>query len=205
MLSSSPIWVVSIGLCRSCLITLTTKSYNFQKRAARNYTCVLWGTKTLKCITFNVWAERIILNCMLAFLDSPRIALYKLITCRKRKVFRFIIFEGYNNWKFHAHYPYRYESFINCFHFQVPCLSDNYAYLLHDVDTGTVGVVDPSEAVPIVDALSRKNRNLNYILNTHHHHDHTGGNAELKARFGAKVWICHLLATFLSPFDIWDC
>ncbi|XVE81021.1 hypothetical protein DITRI_Ditri15bG0029300 [Diplodiscus trichospermus] len=69
----------------------------------------------------------------------------------------------------------------------VPCLSDNYAYLLHDADTGTVGVVDPSEAVPIIDALSRKNRNLTYILNTHHHHDHTGGNAELKARYGAKV------------------
>ncbi|KAL5784080.1 hypothetical protein ACOSQ2_006472 [Xanthoceras sorbifolium] len=69
----------------------------------------------------------------------------------------------------------------------VPCLRDNYAYLLHDVDTGTVGVVDPSEAVPIIDALSRKNRNLTYILNTHHHHDHTGGNMELKARYGAKV------------------
>ena len=69
----------------------------------------------------------------------------------------------------------------------VPCLKDNYAYLLHDVDTGTVGVVDPSEAVPVIDALSRKNRNLTYILNTHHHHDHTGGNAELKARYGAKV------------------
>jgi len=69
----------------------------------------------------------------------------------------------------------------------VPCLRDNYAYLLHDVDTGTVGVVDPSEAVPVIDALSRKNRNLTYILNTHHHHDHTGGNAELKARYGAKV------------------
>ncbi|OIW08977.1 hypothetical protein TanjilG_05953 [Lupinus angustifolius] len=69
----------------------------------------------------------------------------------------------------------------------VPCLRDNYAYLLHDVDTGTVGVVDPSEAVPIIDALSRKNRNLTYILNTHHHHDHTGGNSELKARYGAKV------------------
>ncbi|BBG93656.1 glyoxalase 2-4, partial [Prunus dulcis] len=62
----------------------------------------------------------------------------------------------------------------------VPCLRDNYAYLLHDVDTGTV-------AVPIIDALSKKNRNLTYILNTHHHHDHTGGNAELKARYGAKV------------------
>lgn len=69
----------------------------------------------------------------------------------------------------------------------VPCLADNYAYLLHDVDTGTVGVVDPSKAVPVIDALSKKNRNLTYILNTHHHHDHTGGNAELKARYGAKV------------------
>ncbi|CAJ2661027.1 hydroxyacylglutathione hydrolase 2, mitochondrial-like isoform X1 [Trifolium pratense] len=69
----------------------------------------------------------------------------------------------------------------------VPCLSDNYAYLLHDVDTGTVGVVDPSEASPVIDALSKKNRNLNYILNTHHHHDHTGGNVELKARYGAMV------------------
>ncbi|MBA0764568.1 hypothetical protein Gotri_013909 [Gossypium trilobum] len=68
----------------------------------------------------------------------------------------------------------------------VPCLRDNYAYLLHDVDTGTVGVVDPSIAMPIIDALSRKNWNLTYILNTHHHHDHTGGNAELKARYGAK-------------------
>ncbi|KAG8369476.1 hypothetical protein BUALT_Bualt14G0017700 [Buddleja alternifolia] len=69
----------------------------------------------------------------------------------------------------------------------VPCLQDNYAYLLHDVDTGTVGVVDPSEAVPIIAALNRKNWNLNYILNTHHHHDHTGGNMDLKERYGAKV------------------
>ncbi|XP_031404896.1 hydroxyacylglutathione hydrolase 2, mitochondrial-like isoform X2 [Punica granatum] len=69
----------------------------------------------------------------------------------------------------------------------VPCLKDNYAYLLYDVDTGTVGVVDPSESRPVIDALSRKNRNLTYILNTHHHYDHTGGNLELKARYGAKV------------------
>ncbi|KAL7209136.1 hypothetical protein ACSBR1_030809 [Camellia fascicularis] len=69
----------------------------------------------------------------------------------------------------------------------IPCLSDNYAYLLHDVNTGTVGVVDPSEALPVIDALSRKNRNLTYILNTHHHYDHTGGNMELKEMYGAKV------------------
>ncbi|XP_021774898.1 hydroxyacylglutathione hydrolase 2, mitochondrial-like [Chenopodium quinoa] len=69
----------------------------------------------------------------------------------------------------------------------IPCLRDNYAYLIHDENTGTVGVVDPSEAVPVIDALTKKNRNLNYILNTHHHHDHTGGNIELKERYGAKV------------------
>ncbi|XP_071686378.1 hydroxyacylglutathione hydrolase 2, mitochondrial-like [Rutidosis leptorrhynchoides] len=69
----------------------------------------------------------------------------------------------------------------------VPCLKDNYAYLLHDLDTGTVGVVDPSESSPIIEVLSRNNRNLNYVLNTHHHYDHTGGNVDLKARYGAKV------------------
>ncbi|CAG7880404.1 unnamed protein product [Brassica rapa] len=69
----------------------------------------------------------------------------------------------------------------------VPCLKDNYAYILHDEDTGTVGVVDPSEAEPVIDSLQRSGRNLTYILNTHHHYDHTGGNLELKDRYGAKV------------------
>ncbi|CAN7007505.1 unnamed protein product [Brassica oleracea var. botrytis] len=69
----------------------------------------------------------------------------------------------------------------------VPCSKENYAYVLHDEDTGTVGVVDPSEAAPVIEALSRKNWNLTYILNTHHHDDHIGGNAELKAKYGAKV------------------
>ncbi|VVB07517.1 unnamed protein product [Arabis nemorensis] len=70
---------------------------------------------------------------------------------------------------------------------RVPCLKDNYAYILHDEDTGTVGVVDPSEAEPVIDFLKRSGRNLTYILNTHHHYDHTGGNLELKDRYGAKV------------------
>ncbi|KAI3738376.1 hypothetical protein L2E82_28405 [Cichorium intybus] len=52
---------------------------------------------------------------------------------------------------------------------------------------GKVGVVDPSESIPIIDALSKNNRNLNYILNTHHHLLHTGGNMDFEARYGAKV------------------
>ncbi|KAJ4895357.1 hypothetical protein Rs2_22151 [Raphanus sativus] len=69
----------------------------------------------------------------------------------------------------------------------VPCLADNYAYILHDEDTGTVGVVDPSEAAPVMNALKKNGRNLTYILNTHRHYDHTGGNLELKDKYGAKV------------------
>jgi len=69
----------------------------------------------------------------------------------------------------------------------VPCLKDNYAYLLHDSSSGTTGIVDPSEPGPIIDALSKRRYKLMYILNTHHHYDHTGGNLELKATYGAKV------------------
>lgn len=69
----------------------------------------------------------------------------------------------------------------------VPCLKDNYAYLLHDSSSGTTGIVDPSEPGPIIDALSKRRYKLTYILNTHHHYDHTGGNLELKATYGAKV------------------
>ncbi|XAR71110.1 Hydroxyacylglutathione hydrolase [Bertholletia excelsa] len=84
----------------------------------------------------------------------------------------------------------------------IPCLGDNYAYLLHDVDTGTVGVVDPSEALPVIDALSRRNINLTYILNTHHHSDHTGGNMELKEIYGAKVIGCSIDRDRIPGIDI---
>ena len=69
----------------------------------------------------------------------------------------------------------------------VPCLTDNYAYIIIDNNFKTVGVVDPSEASPIIDFLKQKNLKLNYILNTHHHFDHIGGNAELKKIYNAKV------------------
>ena len=67
----------------------------------------------------------------------------------------------------------------------VPCLTDNYAYLIEEAQTGLCAVVDPSEAEPVRRALA--GRKLTYILNTHHHPDHVGGNLELKAQFGAQV------------------
>ena len=69
----------------------------------------------------------------------------------------------------------------------VPCLKDNYAYLLRDPASGSVGIVDPSEAAPVIAALDRHGWQLTHILNTHHHWDHTGGNPELKARSRATV------------------
>ena len=69
----------------------------------------------------------------------------------------------------------------------IPCLTDNYAYIINDDNFKTVGVVDPSEAPPVIDFLQKQNLKLNYILNTHHHFDHIGGNLELKKKYKAKV------------------
>jgi hydroxyacylglutathione hydrolase len=69
----------------------------------------------------------------------------------------------------------------------VPCLSDNYAYLIHDRAAGLTAVVDPSEPEPVKKALAAKGYKLTHILNTHHHFDHTGGNVPLKEAFGAEV------------------
>ena len=67
----------------------------------------------------------------------------------------------------------------------VPCLSDNYAYLVKSGEA--CAVVDPSEPGPVRAALTRRGWNLTHILNTHHHHDHTGGNLVLKEETGARI------------------
>jgi hydroxyacylglutathione hydrolase len=64
--------------------------------------------------------------------------------------------------------------------------------------------VDPSEAMPIIDALEKRNQNLTYILNTHHHYDHTGGNLELKAKYGAKVYTWFFGGVFPPLFSDTD-
>ena len=63
----------------------------------------------------------------------------------------------------------------------IPCLRDNYAYLL--VDGSTAVVVDPSEAAPVEVQLAKLEVRLKAILNTHHHWDHVGGNAELLEKY----------------------
>jgi len=69
----------------------------------------------------------------------------------------------------------------------IPCLQDNYSYLIIDEDNNTACVIDPSEANPIIEYLDNNKIKLKFILNTHHHYDHVGGNQELKKRYGASV------------------
>jgi hydroxyacylglutathione hydrolase len=69
----------------------------------------------------------------------------------------------------------------------VPALSDNYVWLVRDAASGAVAVVDPAAADPVAAALDARGWRPTLILNTHHHGDHVGGNAELKARYGCPV------------------
>ena len=62
----------------------------------------------------------------------------------------------------------------------IPCLQDNYSYLVIDDTNNNACVIDPSESEPIIDFIEKNKINLKYILNTHHHFDHVGGNKDLK-------------------------
>ena len=69
----------------------------------------------------------------------------------------------------------------------ISCLQDNYSYLIIDETNNNACVVDPSEANPVINFVEKKNVNLKYILNTHHHFDHIGGNADLKKKYNSTV------------------
>ena len=70
---------------------------------------------------------------------------------------------------------------------QIPCLDDNYGFLVHDTATGSTASIDTPEVEPINKALAEQGWKLTHILNTHHHFDHAGGNEALKAQWGCQV------------------
>jgi len=69
----------------------------------------------------------------------------------------------------------------------INCLKDNYSFIIHDTETDTVAVVDPSEFEPVNNVIEKKFKKVDYILNTHHHFDHTGGNLDLKKKYNSRV------------------
>lgn len=70
---------------------------------------------------------------------------------------------------------------------RIPVLSDNYIFLLHDVYSNQVAVVDPAQAKPVLAEIDKLGANLVAIFNTHHHSDHIGGNKELLEHYPDAV------------------
>ncbi len=68
----------------------------------------------------------------------------------------------------------------------IPCLTDNYSYIIHEKETNTVSIVDPAE-FKACDKVINKYQKLDFILNTHHHADHVGANLELKKKYNCKI------------------
>ncbi len=69
----------------------------------------------------------------------------------------------------------------------VPCLEDNYAYLVHDPDAGRTALVDAPEAGAIQKAVEAQGWTIDEIWITHHHGDHIDGVPALREAFGATV------------------
>ena len=69
----------------------------------------------------------------------------------------------------------------------ISCLNDNYSYLIHDEHSNMVGIIDPSEFEPCDKIIDNNYKKLDFILNTHHHYDHVGGNEDLKRKYGSTV------------------
>jgi hydroxyacylglutathione hydrolase len=69
----------------------------------------------------------------------------------------------------------------------VPILTDNYAWLLRDSNTGATAIVDPADPAPVIEAIEKAGGRLDAILLTHHHGDHTAGTDEVRARFNCPV------------------
>lgn len=70
---------------------------------------------------------------------------------------------------------------------RVPCLRDNYGWILRCPETGVTALVDTPEVEPLEAALAARGWTPTVILNTHHHPDHVGGNAHFRTRHGCRV------------------
>lgn len=84
----------------------------------------------------------------------------------------------------------------------IPCLQDNFAYLLHDPEIAHTACIDVPEAAPVVAVLDERGWDLTHILLTHHHGDHIGGTGDLQAVTGAMVHGAAGDAHRLPPLDV---
>jgi hydroxyacylglutathione hydrolase len=70
---------------------------------------------------------------------------------------------------------------------QLPCLTDNYGFLVRDEASGLAACIDTPDADAILRELDQAGWRLSLILNTHWHPDHAGGNDAVQAATGATI------------------
>ncbi|MCV3270623.1 hydroxyacylglutathione hydrolase [Roseobacter sinensis] len=83
----------------------------------------------------------------------------------------------------------------------IPCLSDNYAFLLHDDESGATALVDIPEAAPILAVADARDWAITEVWITHHHADHVQGLPEVLTAHGAVVRGGAADAHRLPPLD----
>lgn len=83
----------------------------------------------------------------------------------------------------------------------IRCLADNYAFLIHDPETGETTLIDAPDALPILNALEEKGWSLTRVFLTHHHPDHVQGLPEILTHHRAKVFGAAADAHRLPPLD----
>ena len=69
----------------------------------------------------------------------------------------------------------------------IKSLTDNYIWILRNNSDNLTAVIDPGESVSVNKTLKKNQWDLNQIINTHHHYDHTDGNSKLKEKWNAEL------------------
>ncbi|NSX54835.1 hydroxyacylglutathione hydrolase [Parasulfitobacter algicola] len=84
----------------------------------------------------------------------------------------------------------------------IPCRTDNYAFLVHNSDSGETALVDAPEFEPIKDVLDQNEWQLTDLLITHHHFDHIDAVAQLRDSYAPRVIGAKADAARLPDLDV---
>ena len=71
--------------------------------------------------------------------------------------------------------------------YPIPCLSDNYAYVIHNIATGTAAIVDIPDSGPIISKIAELGATVSEVFLTHHHWDHIDGLDDLQTALSTQL------------------
>ena len=85
---------------------------------------------------------------------------------------------------------------------QLKHVGDNFSYIVADKETGEAAAIDPSfNGEEIVQLATKNGLNVRYVINTHHHSDHTMDNLKVKSCFGSKI-VAHKLSNVKKDIEV---